>query len=227
MRSRDFVSRSRLPKLPDPWRKHRPHHSPMSHRAGLMPFCDHLRVIPHQNSNILSVELCLHDFVLWLQEHLTRSTTQEVLNNRVSERQRGFGLLAEDYHVGEVHLGSLKDRGVRWALTEDTTRGEDLVDGVDDDLWCWPGEITGVVLDVVVSMEVQLELEGVETHDCDDTIGLEERAETLEKLQCEEIDRLCATREHIVHDVIVSRGLICKISGVLDGILQHWDIVLL
>lgn len=37
---------------------------------------------------------------------------------------------------------------------EDMICGEDFVDGVDDDFWCWLGEIIGVVLDVVVSMEV-------------------------------------------------------------------------
>lgn len=190
-----------------------------------MPLGHHVRVVSSQNPNVLAIQLRLLNLMLWLQEHLSCTALQKVLNNGVAECEGRVRLLAENHHVGEVHASGIEDCGIRRAFAEDAARGEDFVDGVDDDLRRWLREIAGVVLQsllVLIHMDICRW-----AYNRDHSVRLQQGAEALQELQSEEVDWLCTASEDIMHNVVICHRLVRKLSGVFHGILENWDVVLL
>ena len=64
-------------------------------------------------------------------------------------------------------------------------------------------------------------------YNCNDSIGLEQVAETLKELECEEIDRFHAAGKDIMDDVVVCFLGFDKTSCVADSIRNHRLVVLL
>lgn len=80
------------------------------------------------------------------QESLSGTAPKKVARDRAAESNVPGCLPAEDNHVGKVATPPLNIGFLTWALTEDTARGEDLLDSAVDQLRGRQAKVTGVVL---------------------------------------------------------------------------------
>ena len=136
-----------LPLLPDLARQHRPHNFPVSGRALLVPLGNLAGPVLSQDVRVVAIQkLLLPDFVLRRQEGLSGAAPKKVARDRAAESNVPGRLPAEDNHVGKVATPPLNIGFLTWALTEDTARGEDLLDSAVDQLRGRQAKVTSVVL---------------------------------------------------------------------------------
>lgn len=100
-----------------------------------MPLCHLFGFVPHENTHVVAAKkLRLLDLVLRRQESPTGPALKKVGLDGLPESDVPGGLPAEDDHVGKVTAPRLYVTLVAGALSEDTARGEDLLDGTEDHL---------------------------------------------------------------------------------------------
>lgn len=214
-----------LPHLPNIRRYHRPHNRPVTPSTRPMPLGKLRSLIAAQHAQIFPGEkLALLNLVFRLQKRLSGDAFKKVFLDRAAERERHRRFLAEDDHVGEIGSAFFNGRFVGSALSEYAACWEYLQDGAHDDLGRWQREVPGIILweSVLVKGADQ------DTNNCNYTVWLQQRPQTLKELEGEEVHGLCASSEDVVDNVVerLSR-LLRKLCGVADSVSQHHWIVLL
>lgn len=122
----------------------------MSHGALLLPLRQPRSVIAAQDRAVilLLLEDLLLDLVHGQQESLSGTAAQEVRLRGLAEGDAGWGIRAEDDHVGEILVCFGERGGTGGAgFAVDTTRGEYRLDGEDDEARRGEKEVARVVLE--------------------------------------------------------------------------------
>jgi hypothetical protein len=112
-----------------------------------MPLLNLASIILRKNAIILANEKArLQNLMLRIEEGFATMSSEVVILDGLPESQLAFGLLAENYHVGEI-LAFFFDSFHIWGrFPENTTGWEYLLNGLNNDSGGREHKVSGIVL---------------------------------------------------------------------------------